>query len=149
MKIEIGQNVTLYGKTYKVVGTVKRSWQLERGGKNYKVTSSMIEKILGVDVINKPKAKRKNWMEKRLERARIWNKDAKMPETEDELMNALCNLTSELSPENLTCDGELSRTRINEKLRAIKGEWKEIEKKLRRKVSEYAVENYWMKNFRR
>ena len=88
-------------------------------------------------------------MEKRLERARIWNKDAKMPETEDELMNALCNLTSELSPENLTCDGELSRTRINEKLRAIKGEWKEIEKKLRRKVSEYAVENYWMKNFRR
>ena len=42
MKIEIGQNVTLYGKTYKVVGTVKRSWQLERGGKNYKVTSSMI-----------------------------------------------------------------------------------------------------------
>ena len=149
MKIEIGQNVTLQGKTYKVVGSVKRSWLLEKGGVNYKVTSSMIEKILGVGVTNKPKAKRKTWMEKRLEQSRIWNKDAKMPEAEDELMRALCHLSGSLSPENLTCDGELNRTQIAAKLRAIKGEWKEIEKKLNRKVSEYEAEDYWMKNCRR
>ena len=150
MKIEIGNKVTLRGKTYKVVGTVKRSWLLERNGKNYKATSSMIEKIIGVGISNEPiKKPRKSWMEKRLERTRIWRKDAKLPETEKELWTALCNLSSELSPENLSCDGELSRTRINEKLRAIRGEWKEIEKKLGQKVSEYEAEDYWMKNFRR
>jgi len=149
MKIEIGQNLTLQGKTYKVVGTVKRSWLLEKGGKNYKVTSSMVEKMLGVGVANKPKAKRKSWMEKRLEQTRIFFPDAKMPETEEELMNALSHLSGDLSPENLTCDGELNRTQIAAKLRAIKGEWKEIEKKLGRKVSEYEAEDYYMKKFRR
>ncbi len=149
MKIEIGQNITLQGKTYKVVGTVKRSWLLEKGGVNYKVTSSMIEKMIGVDVTNKPKTKRKTWMEKRLEQVRIWNKDAKMPVTEKELMDALSYLSGSLSPENLSCDGELNRTQITAKLRAIKGEWKEIEKKLGRKVSEYEAEDYYMKKFRR
>ena len=65
MKIEIGNKVTLRGKTYKVVGTVKRSWLLERNGKNYKATSSMIEKIIGVGISNEPAKKpRKSWMEK-------------------------------------------------------------------------------------
>ena len=150
MKIEIGQNLTLNGKTYRVTGTVKRSWMLERGGRNYKVTSAMVEKMVGVGVSNKPAKKpRKSWMEKRLERNMIWNKDAKMPVTEKELWVALSNLAGDLSPENLTCDGELNRTQINAKLRAIKGEWKELEKKLGRKVSEYEAEDYYMKEIRR
>jgi hypothetical protein len=71
-----------------------------------------------------------------------------MPETEDELMSALDTLSCELSPENLSCDGELSRSQVNAKLRKIRGEWKEIEQKLGRKVSEDEVESNMIRKFR-
>jgi len=156
MEFQIGQSVKLNGEVYEIVGTVKRSWLLQKDGKNYKATSNVMKKIqeqnsLGIG--NTPRKKRQKrsdtyWMEKRLERKRIFFPDAKMPETEKELMDALTALCSDLSPENLSCDGELSRTQINQKLRAIRGEWKEIEKKLGRKVSEYEAEDYWMKKYR-
>lgn len=153
---KIGEDVLLNGKTYKIVGTIKRSFLLERDGKQYKATSKMMGKIQdqnakGIGVGNRKKRTKKSdtyYMEKKLAWRKIFNKNAKMPETENELMNALGDLCGELSPENLSCDGELSRTGINTKLRAIKGEWKEIEKKLGRKVSEYEAEDHWMKNHR-
>ena len=71
-----------------------------------------------------------------------------MPETEDELMDALDVLCGELEPENLSCDGECSMTQIRARQRAIRGEWKEIEKKLGRKVSHDEACDHWLAKYR-
>jgi len=156
MDFQIGQEVQLNGETYKIAGTIKRSWLLEKDGKKYKATSNMMKKIqeqnkLGIGLGKRKRQKRSStyYMERRLAYRRIFNKDAKMPETEKELMDALGVLCGELSPENLSCDGELSRTAINAKLREIRGEWREIENKLGRKVSEEEAENHWMSEWRK
>lgn len=151
MNFKIGQEVSLNGETYKIAGRIKRSWLLEKGGKHYKATSNMMKKIqeqnkLGIGIGKRKRQTRSatHYMERRLAYQKIFNPDAKMPETETELMDALTVLCGELSPENLSCDGELSRTAINQKLRDIRGEWKEIETKLGRKVSEDEAESYWI-----
>lgn len=156
MSFKIGQEVSLNGKTYKIAGTVKRSWLLERDGKKYKATSSMMKKIQeqnksGVGMGRRKRQKRSATfhMEKRLAYRKIFNPDAKMPETEEELMSELDGLCCELSPENISCDGELSMTAIRKKASAIRAEWKEIERKLGRKVSEEEAENHWMSNYRK
>lgn len=146
MNFEIGQEVSLNGKTYKIAGTVKRSWLLEKDGKQYKATSNMMKKIQeqnerGVGMGRRKRQKRSSTfhMERRLAYNKIFNPDSKMPETEEELMKALDVLCCELSPENLCCDGEISRSAAMKKASALRAEWKEIEKKLGRKVSEEEV----------
>ena len=151
---KIGEDVLLNGKTYKIIGTVKRSFLLEKNGKQYKATAKMMGKIQnqnerGIGVGRKKRQKKSDtfYMEKRLAYRQIFDKTAKMPETENELMDAFDHLSAELSPENLSCDGELSRTSINARLRAIRGEWKELERKLGRKVTEGEIEfNMWEKS---
>lgn len=51
-------------------------------------------------------------------------------------MERFVRLLGDLSPENLSCDGELSRAQINRKLLLIKKEWKELEKELGKKMTE-------------
>ena len=46
------------------------------------------------------------------------------------------SLSSRLSPENLTCDGEISRAQANQRYRVIMREWKILEKEVGRKVTE-------------
>jgi hypothetical protein len=156
-EFKIGDDVLLNGKEYKIVGTVKRSFKLERDGKFYKATANMMGKIKdqnsnGIGVGRKRKKRQPKsdtfYMEQRVARRRIFEPNVKMPETNDELLDALDTLCAELSPENLSCDGELSRTAINQRLRAIRGEWKEIEKKLGRKVSEDEIEERWLTKYR-
>jgi hypothetical protein len=65
----------------------------------------------------------------------MFNKDAKLPETEAEFEAWFHGLRSELSPENLCCDGEASRSQINNKLRDINACWSELENRLGRKVA--------------
>jgi hypothetical protein len=48
-------------------------------------------------------------------------------------------LASRLSPENLSCDGEASRSYINQKLREIRKEWKALEKKYGVRLTEDEV----------
>ena len=48
-------------------------------------------------------------------------------------------LASRLSPENLSCDGEMSRTQIRSKEAILKLEWSRLEKKVGCKVSEDEV----------
>jgi hypothetical protein len=45
-------------------------------------------------------------------------------------------MAGELSPENLTCDGESSKYAMNQRLRGIQRRWKALEKEVGRKVSE-------------
>lgn len=60
-------------------------------------------------------------------------------------MNNLVNLAIQLSPENLTCDGELPRAAVRAKRARLLKEWREQEKALGRKVSEEEVWNYSMR----
>lgn len=150
-KFQINDKVMLNGKEYKIVGTVKRSFKLERDGKFYKATANKMEKIenqnsLGIGVGRKERTKKSDtyYMERRIAWRSHFDENAKIPETEDELMNHLGILAGELSPENLCCDGELSRTAVKQKLRELKAEWKEVEKKLGRKVSEYEADDHFM-----
>jgi hypothetical protein len=152
---EIGEMVMLNGKEYKIVGTVKRSFKLERDGKFYKATAKMMGKIqdqnamgIGLGKRGRKRGRKPSdyWMKKRLEWNRIWDKDAKMPKTEDDHMNWFSRLCNELSPENLHCDGEISRTAAMKKYRNLMAEWKEIEKSLGRKVTEDEVYNWESRN---
>jgi hypothetical protein len=49
------------------------------------------------------------------------------------------SLACRLSPENLSCDGEISRTEVGRRLREIHSEWKALESKVGRPVSEDEV----------
>jgi hypothetical protein len=151
-KFEIGENVLLNGKTYQIIGTIKRSFLLERDGKKYKATAKMMGKIQdqnknGIGVGQKKRTKRpdKFYMNQRLEWNRIFG-TSKLPETEKEHMEWFSRLSNELSPENLHCDGEISRTAARKKYYALKAEWKEVEKSLGRKVDEEDVWAWERKN---
>ena len=49
------------------------------------------------------------------------------------------NLACALSPENLTCDGELSRTAVRQRYRKLMQQWRALETEVGRKVSEDEV----------
>lgn len=53
-----------------------------------------------------------------------------------ELKARFVGLAARLSPENLTCDGELSRSQAKARLSVIRREWAELEKQAGRKVTE-------------
>ena len=81
----------------------------------------------------------------RIKFMQVFDKTAKMPSTKDECKGFFIQLVGELSPENLSCDGELSASQVRAKLASIKQEWKELENIYGEKVSEDQVEN-WMMN---
>jgi len=53
-------------------------------------------------------------------------------------------LVSELSPENLCCDGELSNQQVVHKLEGIRVEWQQLERLAGRRVSESEIEQLWV-----
>lgn len=59
--------------------------------------------------------------------------------THDEIWARFRELASDLSPENLTCDGELSRTQVQRRLKALRKEWGQLETLLGREVTEEQV----------
>ena len=53
-----------------------------------------------------------------------------------EMKKQFDNLASQLSPENLSCDGELSQSEVNAKYRTLTAQWKALETEVGRKVTE-------------
>ena len=45
MKYKIGMKIEIDGEIYKIKGTYKRSWLLEKDGQNFKCTSKMLDRI--------------------------------------------------------------------------------------------------------
>ena len=129
IQFEIGQTVMLNGKEYKIVGTKSRSFLLEREGKTYKATADKLVKILVQNA--QPTV---TFLERRLAFDRLFNKNARLPETEAEIMEWFERLRGALSPENLSCDGEASPAHIRRSLAEINGCWSELEARLGRKV---------------
>ena len=156
---EIGEHVMLNGKEYKIIGTVKRSYKLERldNGKHYKATANMMGKIQhqnarGIGVGRRKRAELPEFfhMKKRVEFNKLFDPvsaKARMPKTYEEHMECFSVLSNELSPENLHCDGEISRSAAMKKYRALMAEWKEVEKHLGSKISEDEVYAYERKKY--
>ena len=60
-------------------------------------------------------------------------------------LDKFLDLACRLSPENLHCDGEISRAQANQRYRQIMREWKVLEKEVGRKVTEEQVWDEHMK----
>ena len=73
-------------------------------------------------------------LQRRVKYAQLFVPSTKYPETETECETWFEDLRCEMSPENLCCDGEATRSQINARLRDIKDCWKELEIIIGRKV---------------
>jgi len=61
----------------------------------------------------------------------------------EKVMERLLGLAGELSPENLTCDGELTDRAVNSKYRAIMVKWRKYEVMLGKAISESEVWDWY------
>ena len=147
MGFKIGDSVKLNTKTYKIVGTHKRSWILESNGKKYKATSNMMNKIKeqnknGIGTGKRQKRKLFSILEQTEITRKFFLKEKWEPMT---IKQKFVKLVFASEPENLCCDGEASRTAIRRTLAAIRRDWKACEKEIGRTVSEDEVWE-WEKN---
>lgn len=60
----------------------------------------------------------------------------------NDLKKKFINLVFRLSPENLYCDGELTRAQAHARHRQIMREWKDLEKEAGRSVSQSEAEQW-------
>lgn len=60
-----------------------------------------------------------------------------------ELKSKFCELAGRLSPENLSCDGELSRSKVAARQKAIMREWAALEKAAGCEVTEDETWGWW------
>lgn len=58
-----------------------------------------------------------------------------------EMQQKFLQLSCDLSPENLSCDGELPHSQVVKKLARLRREWSALERQVGRKVSEEEVFN--------
>lgn len=112
----LGECVTINGKAYKIVGKRGRSAMLELNGKEYRYA---LARLPGKTTIQL---------------------------SEKEAWQQLVKLVGELSPENLTCDGELPRSKVEAKRRQILAEWAILERRLGRQVTEDEVWSWYQQN---
>lgn len=63
-------------------------------------------------------------------------------ELSQEIKEKFMDLACQLSPECLTCDGELSKTESNRRFRNLSSEWRNLERKIGRVVDEGEVWNW-------
>jgi hypothetical protein len=122
VNFKVGDEVSLNGKQYSIVGTTARSFILEREGKRYKATAAKLEKIQRQDT---------HQQESRLARmvriAQLFDKTIQYPTTPADCAVWFERLRCELSPENLACDGERSARQIAQARREIEACWRELE----------------------
>jgi hypothetical protein len=62
------------------------------------------------------------------------------------VMEKFAVLVQEMSPENLTCDGELSQSRVNQKWKKLNKQWGKLEKELGRTITEDEVWDWIVKS---
>jgi hypothetical protein len=130
MKLTIGTKVTLNKKPYTVVGKAQRSILVEDPkGKKFKISFARLKKYTGIDYTDcVPKAKSPCPIEKMVSMMQIFDKSIKMPTDEASCSPFFERLEAEASPENLSCDGELSFSAVMRKKADINNCWKALEK---------------------
>lgn len=65
----------------------------------------------------------------------------------ENLFNKFDALTCRLSPENLTCDGECSRTEVKRRHAQIMREWRELERQAGRTVTQEEIERAYLQEY--
>jgi len=140
--INVGDQITLYSKQYKIVGTIRRSFIIEdASGKQFMISPKQVEKATGqkaAPVQRKPQAELdEEALAARVRCRQIFDKSARMPETEAEIMEYIEGLRCDLSPEILCCDGEASPAQVKRKRQEIASVWRALERRLGRKIAEY------------
>jgi hypothetical protein len=66
----------------------------------------------------------------------------------DDIHKQFESLANRLSPENLACDGEISRAQTHARYRQIMREWAVLERKVGRKVTQDEIEHAMMQRWR-
>jgi len=61
----------------------------------------------------------------------------------DKVKHEFIDLATTLSPENLSCDGELSRSKIESRFRSLMSQWRRLERNNNIQVTEDEVWNWW------
>lgn len=116
MKDRTGESVIVNGKTFTIVGTHKRSYLVEDTmGCRYTITPSKLDRAKGM--IDEPDGL-PEFFKNEMNVCKVFKREFTKPTAENaiEWASAIYN---QLSPENLTCDGELSRTRANARRRML------------------------------
>lgn len=62
------------------------------------------------------------------------------------IMEKFAVLVQEMSPENLTCDGELSQSRVKQKMKKLNKQWLRLERDLGRTITESEVWEWIISN---
>lgn len=113
---------------YEVTSKDKSSYILKRNdGLFFKSTEARLNKNLTRIRDGKYSFPKYPALERRIEFLKIFRIEKSLPKNAIECNSWFEQLRSELSPENLSCDGELSKKQINEKLLEIRSVWKELE----------------------
>ena len=116
----LGKSVMVRGRQFTIVGVKTRRPKYPvqvmgvRGGR-YKLSVADVTNALGISDAPAPKC-------------------AGRPESE--IMRDILRVFVGLSPENLTCDGELSRTQVARRSAKLHGELRKLEREIGRSVSE-------------
>lgn len=100
----IGEKVTVQGKEYTIIGTHKRSLLLQDGkGVKYKITEERLNRMLsGLPPKSRKAPNPRNFT-------------GYVPTSPEAIIKRLQHIECEMSPENLTCDGEASASYVREK----------------------------------
>lgn len=78
-----------------------------------------------------------------------WDRRSSMTGIPDNIMKQFFGLANQLSPENLSCDGECSRSQVQVRYRQIMREWQKLERRVGRRVTQEEVETEQFKSYRR
>jgi|OM-RGC.v1.016141521 hypothetical protein len=116
--LKVGQSVKFRGFSWEKRGVAEVSGVVTR------VAGDQVEVFGGYGL---PKTLSANEVTKRRKRS------------EKDILKALSSVDSSLSPENLTCDGELSRTAVRRKAAALRRARKALETELGRKMDDTQV----------
>lgn len=133
-----GKSFTQGGKTFTIVrlDTKKRRYPVicdRSDGKQYKFPESIVIGRMGDGEPGVREAAHRTAQAAAEAAAR-----AAYPMTDD-FKNLFLSIAVQLSPENLTCDGELPPAAVRVKKAALQSKWADLEKKFGRKVDESEV----------
>ena len=117
-KYPIGLEVRIQDEILEVIGYQGRNCVFKIDDKMYKISWLQMSKNISQD---------SELMNLRLRRMQIFDKKATFPKTDEELENWVRIIASNLSPECLTCDGELSYREAEERRVKLFRELGEVE----------------------
>lgn len=128
----IGKRVQIKGKQYTVTSKERSNFLMTgEDGNRYKITQKMFDRMGGKVVGEAELSKEDKYPQiaELIRWNRVFGREWDFPSCENTARRFIVHLESSLSPENLTCDGELSSAEISRKkagLMALKKELEEV-----------------------